>query len=927
MKQTSETQNNDILNRIRENVERQTEFSPATTAPTEGPLSHDQILERLRQQMGDQTSEGARGSKPVDDYDISGFEIEGEEDDTTELIASDEGVEDVPKASVDPETKESEIEAIEQEDTSEAAEEGSLPWDTEEEACDEAETPIEDVHCDADEKMTSLPQEELTESDEPKQDDEEDEFDESLAEETLPQEQEALKKQIERFVEKTVEPDDVFDYFEGLDKKAAKEREALIEDSVIVENASIPASKETLAEDLQTDEVPEGSEGVPVTDEANKEALAVDEEVLPITPVAEQFFYGRTQEQTETAEAPSENETVPMDDTDINLLLALGKKQALEESIGFVRVREAKNNFYDPTDEESLGNHVFAYDGEEFHDVSQISVIKTRYRKEKKILWRRLLGTACLALLSIFVEYLQRASLDIPVVSSFLRVDSNYQMISLLLVIGGILLSIHPLLDGVRGFFMMRPNRFTPLSVIAFANVAYDIAVLLFFQGRDARVFNFAILAFLVVSVVGDIIRLTKEMITFAVISDPKEKFALEKADPTPEISREEKILLKRDLLVEKVSFVGKYFTRTARRSTAYAEYFVELLATLIVASFIAIGVAVLQKDLLAAMHAFLLMLVVCMPMQHLVGSYPFGRLAKILYRHDSAVIGEAVDREYVGANTVYLDDIEVFGHHGVSVSGLRTYNDANFYDVLYYASAVFSRIEGPLRYVLENSSREIEAAEEAEILTIHKNGIEALIDKTTTVLIGTADFMKEKHFPTKLTDEDAQKIANGELCILYLAMNDVLSAKFYMKYTITKRFETFVSEMLENNTKVGIRTLDPNVSEEMLSLLRKDKETKLSVIRPTLNDLVPIGRRSDSSIITAKNSHMIARILALCGRVKRVNRVCSLLRICSMLVAFLAAVIFVFTNRMEWVSSVAIVIYQLLWLIPSGVYTAAKLK
>lgn len=925
MKQTSETQNNDILSRIRENVERQTEFSPSATASTEGPLSHDQILERLRQQMGDQASESAGGSKPVDDYDISGFEIEGEEDsDATELIASDVITEDALEASVVPKIEASAIEAVKQEDRSAVVEEDSVPWKTEEETCEEVET----LSVEKEEGSVILPQEGLMEIDEPKQGGEVDEFDESLLEEALPQEQEALKKQIERFVEKTVEPDDVFDYFEGLDKKAAKEREAFAEATVMNENDSASVSEEkALSQELSIDEAPESSEDVVVMDAEDTESLATTEEASSITPVAERFFFGMPPEQTKPVEDPSENEAMPMDDTDINLLLALGKKQALEESIGFVRVREAKNNFYDPTDEESFGNHVFAYDGEEFHDASQIGAIKTRYRKEKKTLWRRLLGTACLALLSIFLEYLREASLDIPFVSSFLRVDDNYQLISLIFVVGGILLSIHPLLDGARGFFMMRPNRFTPLSVIAFANVAYSISVLLFFRGREVRVFNFAILAFLVVSVVGDIIRLTKEMITFDIISDPKEKFALEKADPTPEISREEKILLKRDLLVEKVSFVGKYFTRTARRSTAYAEYFVELLATLIVASFIAIGVAAVQKDLLAAMNAFILMLVVCMPMQHLVGSYPFGRLTKILYRHDSAVIGEAVDREYVGANTVYLDDIEVFGHHGVSVSGLRTYNDANFYDVLYYASAVFSRIEGPLRYVLESSSREIEAAEEAEILTIHENGIEALIDKTTTVLIGTAEFMKEKHFPTKLTDEDMKKVANGELSILYIVINDVLSAKFYMKYTITKRFETFVSEMHENKTKVGIRTLDPNVSEEMLSLLRKDKETTLSVIRPTLNDLVPIGRRSDSSIITAKNSHMIARILALCGRVKRVNRICSVLRVCSMLVAFLTAVIFVFTNRMEWISPVAIVIYQLLWLIPSGIYTAAKLK
>ena len=922
MKQTSNAQSNDILNRLRENIENQNETVVTDeTKPNDNPLSGEQLLEKLRLQVGEQKVASGSKEQQEDDYDISGFEIEEPKDEETVVTKAEEEL-------VEPKESNDGTQGLENAVHNEIVED-SLPWETD-------ASVIETVESHVDESVENEPlpiqhvNEISLEEDDSNMTVHEDEFDESLSEEVLPEEQEALKRQIELFVEKTIEPDEVFDYFEGLEKKAAKERE-LIEESKAPQKQEETVVLEEECQPVESDLNDQPVEAKALND--IREDVSAETTDIPeaeaVNPIVERFFFcdNAATEPDGKQSGVSEGDTATMDDTDINLLLALGKKQALEETVGFVRVREAKNNFYDPSDEESLGNHVFAYDGEEFRDPSQIGTIKTRYRKEKKILWLRFAGTLCLALLALIIDFFSSSSVKVPFVSAFLQQGPNYLLISLLLVVLGMVLSFKPLLDGARGFVFMRPNRFTPFSVIVFANITYDIAVLLFFRESRVPIYSFAILAFLFISVIGDIIRLTRETMTFDIISDPREKFALEKADPAPEISREERILLNRDLLVEKVSFVGKYFARTARRSTAHAEYFVELLVTLIAASFVAIGVAVVQKDLLSAMTAFILVLIVCMPMQHLVGSYPFGRLSKLLYRHGSAVIGEAVDREYVGANTVYLDDTEVFGHHGVSISGLRTYGDANFYSVLYHALAVFSRMEGPLRYVFENSSHEIERAEDVELLKIYAHGIEALVDGSTRVLIGNAVFMSDNHFVTKQTEEDARKIENGEASILYMAMNGTLCAKFYMKYTVTKRFEAFVSEMHENNTSVGVRTLDPNVTEEMLSLLRKDKGSVISVIRPTLNDLVPMGRRSDSSIITAKNSHMIARILALCGRVKKINHVWVILRACSMLTALLAVSILIFAQKTIPIPSVAIVIYQLLWLIPPVIYTATKLK
>lgn len=903
MSKGSET-NHDLLERVRETLEKTPE-APKQEPEKTASRSPEQLLELLRQKMGDESRTVPSSRKRDDDYDVSGYEIEPTEEEEPEASDSVAIVEEPEIA----------VEEVAEETTE--TEEEDLPWETEanvipqppERTETQAETdgtpthgeesvaPVSEVG--AEESVTAID----AVSEEP-------EHDESEDGESVPfEDPEAVKKQIERFVENSMAAEDEVDYFARLDRRSERQKESV--ETIEPESPSNVVSASSDETDSQPIDLEEITPEIPAETD----------------PTFKRFFFKKGAEGDTKATAETGNAASKLDETDVNLLLALGKKQNVEEAVGFVRVREAKNNFFDPTDDEHAGSHTFAYNGEEYRSHEQNDAIKTRYRKAKRSLWWRFASTLLLALLLLTANVITVVPITIPVVSDLLKSSVSLAVISLIVTVCAVLISLKSILYGARGFLTLRPNRYTPLSAIVFLNLIYDATALLFLADAMPENYNIAIVIFLVVSIIGDVIRLSKERLTFEIISSEKEKFSLEKAELSASVCREEKVILTRDLLVEKVSFVGKYFQRTAKRPVACTEYFIELLATLVAASFVAIGTAILQKDYSASLNAFMGVLVVCMPMQHLLGSYPFARLAKILYRHESAIIGETIDKEYVGASTVYLDDIEVFGHHGVSVSGLRTYNDANFYEVLYHALAVFSRMEGPLRHVFDSSSQEIEEAKSVEIVKIYADGIEALVDGVQRVLIGTLPFMESNGYSPAHNDDDERRVESGDFSILYMSVNGELHAKFYMKYTITKRFETFVSEMNENGTAVGIRTLDPGITERMIARLHGEDKQAISVIRPTLNDLVPIGRRSDSGIVTAKNSHIFSRILTLCGRLKRVNGVCVLLRIISMVVGLLAIIPVILFGRVHWISGLFVALYQLMWLLPSTVYTGTKLK
>ena len=898
MNQKTDITNNEILNRLRENIEKKNDSDSTVVLDNKGLVSSpENLLNELKSRMGGELTAGTESVDREEDYDIRGFELEESED----LAPVEEFSEETLEAECVVQDDENTIESLPLQPIigANAPDEEDLPWETdaEDDAEDNTEVQIEEAprfspiaeHCEAAENNS--------------------ESDTDAA-------KEAVRKQIEEFVEKTIDPEAEFDYFAELDRKLERAAESACEMPVIEPCAPAEPNQESLASETQNNIERQCAES-----DVQNDAFENSD------PAVTSFFFNSLPSDNETIAQNLENKAQKLDNTDISLLLALGKKQELEETIGFVKVREAKNNFQDPAEDEVFENYVFAYNGEEFTAPEQIGSIKKRYRKEKRKLGQKLFGVIILAFLLLVSEHAPLLGGALPGGLAFLNAPLQYRLANCFLLLLLSLISLREIAEGIRGFLLMRPNRYSPIAVLTVLNIVYSLSSIFFAESLQVISYNFLISVYWAVSTIADLIRLAKESLTFDIVSNTSEKFSLEKAEYSAQYVREEKVLQENNLLVEKVNFVGKYFKRTARRSAYNVEYFVELLVSIVLAFLAAIFSATTQGSLSYSVNAFMFVLAVGMPMQYLLGNYAFSKLSKLLYRHNSAIIGENVEREYMGTSTVFLDDVEVFGSHGAAISGLRTYADANFYDILYYASAVFSRIEGPLRYVFEKSAHEIPEAKTVQLLNIYTNGIESLVDGSKKVLVGNINFMRNNGFFPKYNEEDEKKVNNGEASILYLAVSGEIWAKFYMKYTLSKRFEPFVSEMMENNTNVGIRTLDPNITEKMISLLRKDPDASISVIRPTLNDLVPVGRRSDSSIITAKNPHMISRILTLCGHVKRVNKTCVFIRINATIISISLAMIAVLLGLITKFPSVVVAIYQLLWLIPSLYVIESKIK
>jgi hypothetical protein len=347
---------------------------------------------------------------------------------------------------------------------------------------------------------------------------------------------------------------------------------------------------------------------------------------------------------------------------------------------------------------------------------------------------------------------------------------------------------------------------------------------------------------------------------------------------------------------------------------------------TMLVALLVAVIAVIVTKDFAYFVLAFELSVLLGIPEQFaFLGPLPYYIVSKKLYKKDSAVIGETIDDEYVGSNTVYLDDVEMFGKHGVKVINLEPHNGFNIVDVYYYYLSIFEKINTPLKNAFGDISDKMRLSDNVLLKTVYKNGIEAVVDGKNVIYIGKMDFMMEKGVSLgKCVEEKGAE--KDDISFMYVSINNARCAKMTLKYSITSHFESFAEEMSESNVKVGIRTVDPNITEKMLGRLQKTLG-EIKVIRPSFNDLVPIERRSNSGVITVNNPHMIAQILAEGLKIKKMNWLINLIWGIYSFMGMGAVIAFSIFGIFDKILPVYIIGYQMAWLIGMGIYTIEKFR
>lgn len=619
-------------------------------------------------------------------------------------------------------------------------------------------------------------------------------------------------------------------------------------------------------------------------------------------------------------------ETPEFDESDYTLMLALGLDDEIKETMGpdvadkiaeEIERQQAERN-------ERLKKSVDS----EYIDKSQTASIMANYKKRKRRLGFKLFFAIVLTLILGIYESLHLFGMQFDGALDPVKYPVVYIMGSLQLLLLVAAFAYEQLLDG---FFKMFKGKLSPKSAgaitliisIIYSAVSANIARV----PIAPRVFNFPAAVIIVFILVYSYLNIKREMLSFNVISAKRPKYIINRSalDESSDEMAAFKDMLEVDeadigdrFRIEKTQFVNGYFARTSKSSHVNKSFiFVSIIISLICAAAIGVYSYFEKAPLASVVNVTYVAAIASFPLSlFLTLSYPFFRANKEAYDNDGTIIGECSLEEYSNGMIIAFDDSTVFPSFGVKAQNIKIYNNHRIDRVLYYASSMFSKTGGPLGDVFEVATMEMGHSDDVVIKAAEDGFLYAVIDGKN-IVAGSSKKLISKGFniPASVVEEDS---AAGSTPVMYMFREGRLMAKMFINYAIDSDFEMILRGLSDDGMCVAVKTFDPNINDKMLLRHMRKKDYPLKVVRySNQSDVKRTTEDADSGIVARGSAKSILKVISYCTKVLSVRRTGIVVGVMSAIISVLVLGLICMSGNIGLLSSVFVVLYQLLWTLP----------
>jgi len=531
------------------------------------------------------------------------------------------------------------------------------------------------------------------------------------------------------------------------------------------------------------------------------------------------------------------------DETDMNLMVAFGMEKELKDRVGEERAEKFTESI-DRSGEEldddlvNKGESKAQKEYFEFTDPEQVKPIFKRYRADYANLLWRILSCAVLLIITFFYENIEIFGGTLPPMFN----STSYPVVHVLtglqlLVLGGALI-YRRLWDGLNELLKMKPTPDSLATVLMAVSVLYHVILCFCDIYTGIRLYNFPMMVMVMLVLAHELNTLRQEMYSFNVAASKKPKYTIDRVADEDSVMEREAFA---DMLPEspvmfrigKVQFVDGFYKRTAY--TPQTKKSVGIILPIIGAValiFFTAGLAI-TKSFYGGLQLGYLTLVIGLPMSIFVTYiYPFYSASKAAYNHGGAIVGECSLDEYDKASVISFDDVDVFPNNRVKLKTVKTFGSSRIDQVIYDAKCVFVSLGGPLASVFSMAT-EIDVANggPVEVLRIAENGLEVMLGGRH-LLIGKGDFIREYQYEPINSREDEGLENSGDVTVMYMVANNEVVAKYYLQYHIDPDFDYTLTQLYKAGMCVGIRTIDPNISDFMLSTRVKISKFAVKVLK-----------------------------------------------------------------------------------------------
>lgn len=636
---------------------------------------------------------------------------------------------------------------------------------------------------------------------------------------------------------------------------------------------------------------------------------------------------GGTDEETENE---SSEENADMNDFDVNIMLALGMEDELEQTIGVDKVSRFVEKQQGDLEKSKILSRERAALDYEYTNKSQTREVAEAYQTEYKNSKIKLVFASVLAFALLLFECHSTFGIELggafaPTVYPVVYIMVGFQL--LLLIAAPALRSAY---NGIKSFFSGKPS---PESVLAFSLLltsVYNIVVSFVSNyGSDGPVtFNFPAAVGILMFYIYEFINIRREIFSFSVISSKKPKYTLQNLSMAESHLEHEAFsdMMEEDddaedigvLKIECADFINDYFLRTNRYPNGRKFIGFVIPAAVIVAAVFFAYAFNATDSLYGGIKAAVAAALMCLPVSvFYMFSHPFYRANEKAYEDESTIVGEGSVEEYADAAIISFDDKNVFPSTGVNVRGINVFGNNRIDTVLYYAASVFCTVGGPLSDVFDLATRDIGYSSNVELLRSLPGLLEAEVDGDV-ISLGTIDALETAgiKIPAPL-EQHRNDSFDPTISVMYMVKNGKFISRMLVSYVVDSDFEFILKQLDRGGMFIGIKTYDPNITEQFIASQVNLADYPVRIIRcKTLDDKTKVTDATVSGLVSKDSPKSVLQTVTLCEKVLHARSVNTMILIISLFVSLIVTALSILFNAMT-LSPLFIALYALFWIIP----------
>lgn len=535
------------------------------------------------------------------------------------------------------------------------------------------------------------------------------------------------------------------------------------------------------------------------------------------------------------------------------------------------------------------------------------------------------LKTLACFLFTVLILILELAQADSGSLPAFLkqgRYGELYILIDLQLLLFCGLVMLGRLKNGAKGLISLKPNT-DSLITVSFAITAIYSAVLLAVDptSESLRLYSLPAATACLCRALTEYLCCRKDYHCFRVIAKKHKKYAaLELSGVSPEAAEFARYLSPDSDIytVKHTDFCDGMFRRV-RKNTKSEQVLGFIIPVIMIMALVIFGIlSWLGKPLLDAYAAATLVVLISTPLTaFFMVTLPVVRINRIGRRTSSAFVGNSVAEEYADAGVLSFADTEVYPSKNIRVVSVKAYGNFRLDNIIPGLASAFSLIGGPLASVLANMvESDVTAPPDSRLTESAADGI-CMSVSGSEMHIGKYSYMRRNGIDAPLDNGDtAYEKKNGT--VMYVAVDGKLAAKVYLIYRLSERFNSLLQDMYRAGLCLGVKTLDPNITDEMLKRDIKFKRCPITVIKCSrFGESTDCLDRVDSGIVTNGSLHTFLKMFVLCDKARHAIRSNIVITMADILLSTAAVCFFALTGSVFELTSIYALLFQLVWLLP----------